>query len=61
MVCLSTLLICAVLSSFASDSVLTLDGGFHRVLRFSPPVTTDKSRISRNMAEKVTKNQNPLS
>ena len=37
----------------ASD--LRSGGGFRRVLRFSPPVTTDWSRIIRNMAENVTK------
>ena len=40
----------------ASD--LGLGGGFHRVLRFPPPITTGVSQISRNMAEKETKKQN---
>ena len=37
----------------ASD--LELDGGFRRVLRFPQPVTTGLSRLSLEMAEKVTK------
>ena len=37
----------------ASD--LGLGGGFRRVLRFPPPVTTGSARLSRTMAEKVTK------
>ena len=38
---------------------LRLVGGFRRVLQFPLPVTTGLSRINRNMAEKVTKNQEP--
>ena len=42
----------------ASD--LGLGGGFRRVLRFPPPVTTGSSRLRRIMAEKVTKHpKNP--
>ena len=34
---------------------MELGGGFRRVLRFPPPVTNGYSRLSRNMAEELTK------
>ena len=42
-------------------SDLGLGGDFRRVLRFPLPVTTGQSWLSRNMAEKVTKNEIPNS
>ena len=42
----------------ASD--LELGGGFRRVLRFPPPVTTGLSRISCNTADKVMKIEIPI-
>ena len=52
-------------SSAGACEKLYLDLGFgddfRRVLQFSPLVTPGLSRISRNMAEKVTKNEIPNS
>ena len=42
-------------------SDLGLCGGFRQVLRFPAPATTAWSRLSQNMAEKVTKNEIPNS
>ena len=38
---------------------LPVSGGFCWILRFSSPPTTSLSQLSRNMAEKVTINENP--
>ena len=40
-----------------SDLQLGFGGGFPWVHRFPPPVTTGKSQFSRNMSEKVAKNE----
>ena len=36
-----------------------LGGGFHRMFQFLPQLTTDQSRRSRNMTEKVTLKETP--